>query len=177
MLSRAVRDAGFKVVLTGEGSDEMLAGYAHFREDMLLYDSAGQDPAEIERLLAQLEQANSVSQGILISDEKGEDSAMMRRLLGFIPSMYKPFFARLSRFQSLLDPEYFAPFKGVDRASLLLNNVDVARRLDGRAPIHQSLYLWSKTALPGLHPDVARRSHGDGAFDRGPGAVPRSQGR
>jgi asparagine synthase (glutamine-hydrolysing) len=149
MLSRAVRDAGFKVVLTGEGSDEMLAGYAHFREDMLLYDSAGQDPAEIERLLAQLEQANAVSQGILISDEKGEDSAMMRRLLGFIPSMYRPFFARLSRFESMLEPDYFRAFKGIDRASLLLNNIDVARRLDGRAAVHQSLYLWSKTALPG----------------------------
>ena len=149
MLSRAVRDAGFKVVLTGEGSDEMLAGYAHFREDMLRYDNAGQDPAETERLLAQLEQANAVSQGILISDETAEDSVMMRRLLGFIPSMYRPFFARSSRFQSLLDPGYFAPFKGLDRASLLLNNVDVARRLEGRAPVHQSLYLWSKTALPG----------------------------
>lgn len=149
MLSRAVRDAGFKVVLTGEGSDEMLAGYAHFREDMLLYDSAGQDPAEIERLLAQLERANAVSQGILISDEQAEDSAMMRRLLGFIPSMYNPYFARLSRLQSLLDPDYFAPFKGVDRASLLLNSIDVRRCLDGRAPVHQSLYLWSKTALPG----------------------------
>jgi asparagine synthase (glutamine-hydrolysing) len=29
-LSRAVRDAGYKVVLTGEGSDEVLAGYAFF---------------------------------------------------------------------------------------------------------------------------------------------------
>ena len=149
MLSRAVRDAGFKVVLTGEGSDEMLGGYAHFREDMLLHDSAGQDPAEIERLLAQLEKANAVSQGILIADEAAEDSAMMRRLLGFIPSMYNPFFARLSRSQSLLDPDYFARFNGVDRASLLLNNIDVAHRLKGRAPVHQSLYLWSKTALPG----------------------------
>ncbi len=149
LLSRAVRDAGFKVVLTGEGSDEMLAGYAHFREDMLLHDSAGQDPAEIERLLEQLERANAVSQGILISDEASEDSPMMRRLLGFIPSMYNPFFARLGRSQSLLSPDYFAAFRGVDRASLLLNNIDVARRLTGRAPVHQSLYLWSKTALPG----------------------------
>jgi asparagine synthase (glutamine-hydrolysing) len=32
LLSRLVRDAGFKVVLTGEGSDEMLAGYDIFRE-------------------------------------------------------------------------------------------------------------------------------------------------
>ena len=32
LLSRAVRDAGIKVVLTGEGADEMLAGYDLFRE-------------------------------------------------------------------------------------------------------------------------------------------------
>ena len=32
LLSKLVHDAGFKVVLTGEGSDEMLAGYDIFRE-------------------------------------------------------------------------------------------------------------------------------------------------
>jgi len=32
LLSKLVRDAHFKVVLTGEGSDEMLAGYDIFRE-------------------------------------------------------------------------------------------------------------------------------------------------
>jgi asparagine synthase (glutamine-hydrolysing) len=33
LLSRAVRDAGIKVVLTGEGADEVLAGYPPFRCD------------------------------------------------------------------------------------------------------------------------------------------------
>ena len=46
LLSRAVRDAGYKVVITGEGSDEILGGYAHFRRDMLLYNREGQDPAD-----------------------------------------------------------------------------------------------------------------------------------
>ena len=41
LLSRAVRDAGYKVVLTGEGSDEILGGYAFFRRDMLLYNRRG----------------------------------------------------------------------------------------------------------------------------------------
>ena len=149
LLSRAVREAGFKVVLTGEGSDEMLGGYAHFREDMLRYDSAGQDSAEIQRLMIQLEEANKVSQGILISRETLEVSPLMTRLLGFTPSMYMPFVVRSHRLGLLFDSNHSAQFDGCDRASLLLNNIDVRRRLKGRAPVHQSLYLWSKTALPG----------------------------
>src|ERR1700685_528432 len=54
LLSRAVRDAGYKVVLTGEGADEILAGYPHFRRDMLLYNVQGQDAAAVQQLLDQL---------------------------------------------------------------------------------------------------------------------------
>ncbi|MEP7314619.1 MAG: asparagine synthase (glutamine-hydrolyzing) [Pseudomonadota bacterium] len=149
LLSRAVRDAGFKVVLTGEGSDEVLAGYPHFRLDMLKYDSAGQDPAEIWKLTAALADANKVSKGILLSDEQSAGSELMRRLLGFVPAMYLPVHARVRRMQPLLNADYFAPFQGLDIASLLLDNLDVKGRLTGRAPVHQSLYLWSKTILPG----------------------------
>jgi asparagine synthase (glutamine-hydrolysing) len=35
LLSRLVRQSGFKVVLTGEGADEMLAGYDIFKEDRI----------------------------------------------------------------------------------------------------------------------------------------------
>ena len=38
-----MRDAGYKVAITGEGSDEILGGYAPFRCDMLLYNQEGQD--------------------------------------------------------------------------------------------------------------------------------------
>ena len=63
LLSRAVRDSGIKVVLTGEGSDEILAGYPHFRRDAVLYGSDGLDAATKQQLLAQLEEANRVSAG------------------------------------------------------------------------------------------------------------------
>ena len=74
LLSRAVRDAGFKVVLTGEGSDEILAGYPHFRRDMLLYDNGGQDPADVQRLLRELEEGNQVSRGLLMPEGQGAGS-------------------------------------------------------------------------------------------------------
>ena len=59
LLSDAVRKAGYKVVLTGEGSDEIFGGYAHFRRDMLLYDNGGQDPAAVRAMLAELERMQS----------------------------------------------------------------------------------------------------------------------
>ncbi len=66
LLSRAVRDAGYKVVITGEGSDEILGGYAHFRRDMLLYNREGQDAGVATGLLEELERLNPVSRGLLL---------------------------------------------------------------------------------------------------------------
>src|SRR5262249_47321308 len=52
LLSRAVRQSGIKVVLTGEGSDEIFAGYPHSRRDLVLYGADGLDDAGKARLLA-----------------------------------------------------------------------------------------------------------------------------
>ena len=68
LLSRAVRAAGYKVVLTGEGSDEILAGYPPFRRDMLLHNSHGQEPHTVRQLLDELQQANPVSRGLLLPE-------------------------------------------------------------------------------------------------------------
>lgn len=149
MLSRVVRDAGFKVVLTGEGSDEVLGGYPHFRADMLRFDSAGQSAADVERKLEELKNTNKVSQGIVMFDEVSDPvSPLMQRLLGFEPSFYVASVSRGQRMHRLYRPEFHAAFDGVDRAQDLLNSIDVRRRLQGRAPVHQSLYMWGKTVLP-----------------------------
>ena len=79
LLSKAVREAGYKVVITGEGSDEILGGYAHFRRDMLLYNREGQDPAEIEKLLAWLNDNNTVSRGLLLPDGDAGNLDAVRR--------------------------------------------------------------------------------------------------
>src|SRR5207342_2021537 len=94
LLSRAVRDAGYKVVLTGEGSDEILGGYPHFRRDMLLYNQAGQDPAAVAGLLEELERLNSVSRGLLLPDGEAGPLDGVKRLLGFVPSWIETFSAR-----------------------------------------------------------------------------------
>src|SRR5262245_1214724 len=147
-LSRAVRDAGYKVVITGEGSDEILAGYPHFRRDMLLYDSAGQDPATVKRLLAELNDANPVSRGLLLPDGRALPLASVQRLLGFTPSWFEAFGTTAFKLRALFTDGFIASVGEHDPYRTLLNGLDVHGQMSGRPPVHQSLYLWAKTHLP-----------------------------
>ncbi len=148
MLSRAVRDAGYKVVLTGEGSDEILGGYAHFRRDMLLYNTEGQDPAAIPGMLADLEAANPVSRGILLAHGESAPMDGVKRILGNVPSWFEVFSARAVKMQPLFSPAIRERFVGKEPYRELLSSLDVQGQLAGREPVNQALYLWSKTALP-----------------------------
>ncbi len=147
LLSRAVRDAGYKVVITGEGSDEILGGYAHFRRDMLLYNREGQDPKAVQELLAWLEEHNSVSRGLLLPDGDTGPLDSVKRILGYVPSWIETFSSRAVKFQPLLAPDFQARFAGREGLYPILDDIDIRGQLKGRDALHQSLYLWSKTAL------------------------------
>jgi asparagine synthase (glutamine-hydrolysing) len=149
LLSRAVRDAGYKVVLTGEGSDEILAGYAHFRRDQLLHNAQGQDAGTVRQLLEQLQANNAVSRGTLLSDDEAPPLTSVHRALGFVPSWLETFSTPATRLRALFAPDFAAEFAGRDPYRVFLNGLDVAGQVAGRAPVNQSLYLWSKVALPG----------------------------
>ncbi|MFL6601539.1 MAG: asparagine synthase (glutamine-hydrolyzing) [Steroidobacteraceae bacterium] len=149
LLSRAVRDAGCKVVLTGEGSDEILGGYAHFRRDMLLHDRAGQDPAVVAGLLQELQTSNPVSGGLLLPHGEAVPLPGVQRLLGFLPSWIETFAARSTKMRSLLAGDFLHSLGQREPYHALLSGLDVHGQLIGRPAVHQSLYLWSKTMLPG----------------------------
>jgi len=135
-------------VLTGEGSDEILAGYPHFRRDMLLYDSGGQDPEVVRSLLDQLDRGNAVSRGMLLPDGEAAPLDALRRLLGFAPSWMEAAAGRMHKMESVWADDFRADFAGHEAYHGLLGSLDVRNQLQGRAPVNQALYLWAKTLLP-----------------------------
>ncbi len=147
LLSEMVRDRGYKVVLTGEGSDEILAGYPHFRRDMLLYNSQGQDPQDVQRLLDQLHDDNAVSRGVLLPSGEALPMESVRRVLGFVPSWIETRSSNSLRYRRLFRGDFLDRWEKRDPFRVFLDRFDVRGQLAGRDPVHQSLYLWSKSML------------------------------
>lgn len=126
LLSRAVRKAGYKVVLTGEGSDEILGGYLHFRRDAL--PSNGNLAASSEAKTRPLE--------------------IVRKVLGFVPGWMDTSTALALKMHSVFSDDFIRQQSLFDQAGSFFEDLDVAGQLTGRHPLNQSLYLWSKTRLP-----------------------------
>lgn len=149
MLSRAVRDAGIKVVFTGEGADEMLGGYPPFRRDVLLYNTEGQDPQTVARLLDELRESNESSRGLLTTDREAPDelNSVIRRL-GWAPSWVETFSHMGIHTTALFRPEFKAGLEAMDPYEGTLARLPIDQRVIGRDPLNQALYLWARIQMP-----------------------------
>jgi asparagine synthase (glutamine-hydrolysing) len=137
LLSRAVRDAGYKVVLTGEGSDEILGGYMHFHREAGLHHI---DPKALAGTAPALKGPSPNGHARTIEGVK--------RLLGFVPSWIEISAMQSRKMKSLLAEGFLNTYRDREGFRSFFNDIDVSGQLAGREPLHQSLYLWSKTRLP-----------------------------
>jgi asparagine synthase (glutamine-hydrolysing) len=145
LLSQRVRDAGYKVVLSGEGSDEMLAGYPHFRADLWSHDADNPDSAG---LLERLWDTNVVSSGLLLPEGDTLPLGRLSTVLGFSPSFLQTKASLGLRNLALLSRDFGGRFAGRDPFDVLLLGIDHAGQLAGRHRLNQSAYLWLKIAFP-----------------------------
>lgn len=151
LLHKEIRRQGFKVALTGEGSDEALAGYAHLRAD--LFAARGRND-----LIAALGQGNSVSKGIMLKHGQSLPLTAVEECLSFVPNFLQAKGTLGFKLNSVLSGEYRGQFAGVDCYERLLMRLDIERQLKGKHRVNQSLYLWTKTALA----NYILRTLGDG---------------
>lgn len=144
LLSRFTREAGFKVVLTGEGADEVFAGYAPFRQDMLAFNPEGQDPDTLQVMMEKLKAENEVSAIMMSGDEPS--LPLLQRTLGYEPAALTSLIPWMQRLSKLTRDS----FEGLDAAHMierLLLHLDRPERLRRLEPVHASMVLWTRTFL------------------------------
>ena len=148
LLSKNVQQHGFKVVLTGEGSDEFLAGYASFRQDYLTHYLNKIPLDQKKEIEAELRKANKISQGLLIGnvDNKAMESA--QKILGYKPNWMSALTYISSMSKQVFNKEYLHLINHQDPVAELLNSLPIAQQLKGKGQLHQSLYLWTRSAFP-----------------------------
>ncbi len=140
ILNQVIRKGGYKVALTGEGADEVVAGYPHLRSD--LFKSDGR-----QSLLADLHNSNVASAGIMLQHGQSLSLGSVEEKLGYIPGFIEAKGTLGFKICSVLDEKFKAQYAGRDAYAELLNCFDIAGQMTGRNRVSQSLYLWSKTAL------------------------------
>lgn len=148
LLSRAVRDAGYKVVLTGEGADEVLGGYLHFRRDMLPrhgYGTATQSSGSGDPTTPG---ANRSFQRAEPANGRASSLYYVRQVLGFVPCWIETASALSAKMDAVLAEDFQENYHDCDGFKPFLDGIDFPNQLAGRHPLNQSLYLWAKSRLP-----------------------------
>jgi len=145
MLSGLVREIGFKVVVTGEGADEMLAGYDIFREAAVRRQVAkNPDSADLQDLVLKLypwmqrspAQAPAFAKAFFAQAADLADPALSHR----------PRWRSSATLLRMLHPDFAVP-DGESVASALI--ADLPSAYARWHPLEQAQYLESRTLLPG----------------------------
>ncbi len=144
VLAREVKKAGIKVALTGEGADEIFAGYLQFKQD-----------------LGQILDFND-------APETNESFKFVRRNLGFVPAWMRKLSVGRAPLDLLLTEDFSRKFKDYDVFRNFLAQFDVRGQFVNRDALRQSQYLWTRSILPNYTLFAERLEAGNGVETRVP---------
>ncbi|HSG34885.1 MAG TPA: asparagine synthase (glutamine-hydrolyzing) [Sphingomonadaceae bacterium] len=143
LMSRHVRETGYKVVITGEGSDELFGGYAQFKADLFLHDPAYAETGAGD----EMKQRNAIFSGSVLAEQQVSHPAF-EELMGFTPGWIQPWMLVLERVRPLLSEEFKAKLGDYDPVAAIAQSLDKTM-LDGRHVLDKVQYSWIKTMLEG----------------------------
>jgi asparagine synthase (glutamine-hydrolysing) len=144
-MSRRVRECGYKVVVTGEGSDEMFAGYPFFKRDYFAHAPEGS--ADARALQERLDVSNAVFKGAILAEAQAEHP-VANDVVGFTPAWIQPWILTLAEARPLLSKSATEQLEGYDPVASIFEALDPSQ-LRGRHPLDKAQYSWIKTMLEG----------------------------
>jgi len=147
LMSQHVNRAGYRVVVTGEGSDELFAGYPSFRRDMILHGLntlSASERASWEQLLAE---SNKLFKGAMLAEQEWQDDALNNKV-GFTPSCLQPWLSSSQHVMDLLHHDINHTLREYHPGEAIANTLD-SSMLEQRHPLDKAQYVWIKTMLEG----------------------------
>lgn len=147
LMSQHVNHVKYKVVMTGEGSDELFGGYPAFRRDMFLH---GLDTLSSEERIAweqALNSSNEQFRGAMLAKDAIEDPHL-EDLIGFTPSCLQPWLASADHVPGILHRSIREELVDYQPGEAIAKALD-PDAIEGRHPLDKAQYVWIKTMLEG----------------------------
>lgn len=147
LMSKRVWECGYRCVVTGEGSDELFAGYPGFKRDMFLHGISHEPEHVRAEYAAALEKTNKLFKGAILSENVRHHPAW-DTICGFTPSWLQPWMETLDLARPLLDPDVAEHLKDYDPIAEIASRID-SSMMEGRHPLDRAQYTWAKCQLEG----------------------------
>ena len=159
ILSNAVRQAGYKSVLAGEGADELFAGYGFCRPAVLAQQNGAGHLRTRMRMAWRLVRPATRQQTVI-----GHSSRWLARAIRMTelpPPVIASLADRMEVLRSVMAPGFAGRHQQRDPYRSLYDSLGAGEKLRGREPAKQLIYLWLKTIFPGyiLAADRADMAH------------------
>jgi len=147
LMSRRVNEVGYKVVMTGEGSDELFGGYPAFRRDMFAHGLDHLPADERREWEAMFKESNRLFTGAMLSEDEIDDPALTAKI-GFTPACLQHWLAAARNVPDLLHPEHRAALTSYAPGAAIAEALDAPTIKDWH-PLDRAQYVWIKTMLEG----------------------------